>query len=96
MSISCHFLSVKGNVQVDADKVKMVFTRALPINELETAQTLTTYKGLVPDSQLIAQVPFVDDPDQAAKDMLEQKANEAEIQRRAFGGYNDVPQAELQ
>lgn len=96
LRLFCHFLSVKGNVQVDADKVKIVFTRALPINELETAQTLTTYKGLVPDSQLIAQVPFVDDPDQAAKDMLEQKANEAEIQRKAFGGYNDVPQAELQ
>ena len=46
---------------MDAGRVQIVFTRALPVNELEIAQTVSTYRGLVPDRLLLTQVPFVED-----------------------------------
>ena len=46
---------------IDAGRVQIVFTRALPVNELEIAQTVSTYRGLVPDRLLLTQVPFVED-----------------------------------
>ena len=51
---------------MDADRVQIVFTRALPVNELEIAQTVNAYRGLVPDRLLLTQVPFVEDARAAA------------------------------
>ena len=54
-------LALRGEPEVDAGRVQIVFTRALPVNELEIAQTVSTYRGLVPDRLLLTQVPFVED-----------------------------------
>lgn len=87
-----YFLGIKGGAALDANKVTMSFTRALPVNELETAQMVQTYSGLVPDSILLTQVPFVDDPAEAAEQMEEQKAKSVERQQQAFSGYSDIPE----
>ena len=52
--------------------MQIVFTRALPVNELEIAQTVSTYRGLVPDRLLLTQVPFVED----ARAVLGEEAQE--------------------
>lgn len=61
------FLSLKGAPRLDAEAVRMVFTRALPVNELETAQVVEKLRGIVPEEILLAQVPFVEDAEQAAE-----------------------------
>ena len=66
------FLSLRGEPEVDAGRVQIVFTRALPVNELEIAQTVSTYRGLVPDRLLLTQVPFVED----ARAVLGEEAQE--------------------
>ena len=54
------FLSLKGAPALDADAVRMVFTRALPVNELEAAQVVEKLHGIVPDEALLAQLPFME------------------------------------
>ena len=46
------FLSFRGEPALDADGVRMRFTRALPANELEAAQTLRTLEGMLPPEEL--------------------------------------------
>ena len=82
-----NFLSVKGAAEVDVEGVQMIFQRALPVNDLEVAQTLSVYagSGIVPEKMLMAQVPFIDNADEAAE-MIQQQRDEAEArQARAFG-----------
>lgn len=82
-----NFLSVKGYPKLDADKVQMTFRRSLPVNEMEIAQTISLLKGTVPDSILLAQVPFIEDV-QAAQDALDkQKAEGIAAQAAAFGSF---------
>ncbi len=71
------FLSVRGAAQVDADRVQIVFNRSLPVNELETAQTLAAYQPLVPRELLLAQVPFVADAPEAMTLLAKEKAGSA-------------------
>lgn len=72
LRLFCAFLSLRGEPEVDAGRVQIVFTRALPVNELEIAQTVSTYRGLVPDRLLLTQVPFVED----ARAVLGEEAQE--------------------
>lgn len=48
-----HFLNCRGEAALDADEVRMHFTRALPVNELETAQTLKALNGILPGEELM-------------------------------------------
>lgn len=83
------FLAVKGAPRLDAEEVSITFTRALPSNDLEIAQTIATLKDIVPDAILMAQVPFVEDADQAMALMQEQKEEAAKAQQAAFTPYAD-------
>ena len=69
MRLFGYFLAVKGAPALDAERVRMVFTRALPVNELETAQMVQALNGIVPAEILLAQVPFVEDAQAAAEKM---------------------------
>ena len=46
------FFKRRGAPALDVDKVRMTFTRALPVNELENAQTVNLLRGLVDDEEL--------------------------------------------
>lgn len=47
-----HFLACLGAPELDADRVRMRFSRALPVNELEAAQTLNALEGILPHEEL--------------------------------------------
>ena len=47
-----HFLACRGEKPLDADGVRMVFSRSLPVNELENAQTLSELKDILPQEEL--------------------------------------------
>ena len=55
-----HFLSVKGMKMPEAEEIRILFTRSLPENALETAQMIKTLEGMVPPSLLLSQLPFLD------------------------------------
>lgn len=46
------YLSMLGAPELDPEKVEFQFTRALPVNELEVAQTASELRGLVSDEKL--------------------------------------------
>ena len=75
-----YFLAVKGAPALDAESVRMVFTRALPVNELETAQMVQALNGIVPAEILLAQVPFVEDAQAAAEKMRVDAAEKAVVE----------------
>lgn len=56
----CHFLSVKGERTPDPEAVRMIFSRSLPENMLETAQMVKTLEGMVAEDVLLSQLPFLD------------------------------------
>ena len=58
LRLYAYFLQLKGAPRLDADAVKMVFSRALPVNELEAAQVVEKLKGIVPDEELLAKAGF--------------------------------------
>ena len=47
-----HFLACRGEKPLDADGVRMIFSRSLPVNELENAQTLSELKDILPQEEL--------------------------------------------
>jgi len=46
------FRAARGALTLDADAVRIRFTRALPVNELEEARTVNLLRGLVDDEEL--------------------------------------------
>lgn len=46
------FLGRQGALRLDPERVELIFTRALPVNELEEAQTVNLLRGLVDDEEL--------------------------------------------
>ncbi len=59
LRLFAHFLQVQGARPLDVESVQMVFSRSLPVNDLEISQTVMNYRGFVPDDVLLTQVPFV-------------------------------------
>jgi SPP1 family phage portal protein len=80
-----HFLRLRGFDLPEADTLEVQFSRSLPVNRLEVAQTLKTYDGLVSKKDLLAQVPFIEDA-QAALDRLLGEGGESRGNRGAAPG----------
>ena len=84
LRLFCAFLARKGTAALNAEKVQITFSRSLPVKDLEIAQTLATYQGMVPEKLLLAQVPFVEDAEAAGKLLNRERAEAANRQREAF------------
>lgn len=50
------YMGLMGMPELDVDRVEIHFTRALPVNELEVAQTASELRGLVDDEKLVKRV----------------------------------------
>ena len=62
-----NFLSLKGSMGfVPVHAVEIIFTRNMPINELETSQMIKNLHGIASSETLLAQLPFVNDPQEEA------------------------------
>lgn len=87
------FLGMRNGRALDIGCVTIAFTRSLPVNEFELSQTARNLKGVIPDQNILAMLPFVQDVNAAMEQMEEQRRLEIEAQRKAFGGYDDVQAA---
>lgn len=47
-----NFMALKGGKGLDADHLRMIFTRSLPVNNLEEAQVLQALKDVLPHEEL--------------------------------------------
>jgi len=56
----CRFMLCRGVSAPDPESVRMIFTRSLPVNELETAQTLSALTGILPDEELTRRAMAMD------------------------------------
>ena len=61
--------------------VDIEFTDNIPENLTDTATMINTYRGLVSDRTLLAQVPFVHDVDEELEQLAKEKAESVEIYR---------------
>jgi len=86
-------LNRKNNTVYDASLVRFDANKSMITNDLETVQIISQSQGLVPDTLLLAKHPYVDDVNQAIKELKKQKREEAEAyssyERMTPGGGGD-------
>lgn len=79
-----NILSITGKAYLDT---QIIFTRNLPVNELEIAQEVNMLRGLVSNKTLLAQLPFVDDIETELEQLQEETAQTANLY--SFGSVED-------
>jgi SPP1 family phage portal protein len=88
LALLSNAVQMKGGARVDADEVNIVFNRSLPVNTLETAQTLNELRGLVSAETLLSQLSFVGDPKEELDKLREEKEQAAKTAAKGFNsGY---------
>ena len=92
LRIFANFYANKG-VNFDASGIVPTFTRALPKNLLEISQIVSNLWGKVGKKTLLAQIPFVDDPDEELKTVEKETEEDIKRQQEMFGlQKNDPPE----
>ena len=77
-----NYLSLKGAMEwIPVHRVDIVFTRNLPVNNLEVAQMINNLNGMVTQETLLGQLDFVGDPKEEAELA---KKEQADKQRQAM------------
>nr|DAI78628.1 MAG TPA: PORTAL PROTEIN [Caudoviricetes sp.] len=71
-----NILSITGKAYLDT---QIIFTRNLPVNELEIAQEVNMLRGLVSNKTLLAQLPFVDDIETELEQIQEETEQTASL-----------------
>lgn len=66
-------LAIKGKTPVDVSKVTITITRNLPKNLVELAQVIGNLSGICSNETLVAQLPFVEDPEKEVEKAAEEK-----------------------
>lgn len=75
--INCH-LANTGVGNFDVDSVEIIFNRDILINETEAIENVRNSVGLLSDETLVAQHPWVDDPQAELKRLDKQRKKEME------------------
>ena len=92
LRIFANFYANKG-INFDASGIVPTFTRALPKNLLEISQIVSNLWGKVGKKTLLAQIPFVDDPDEELKTVEKETEEDIKRQQEMFGlQKNDPPE----
>lgn len=94
LRIFANYLNKRSGVNIDIKAIKPTFSRALPKNHLEISQIVANLWGKVSRKTLLAQIPFVEDPDEELK-VVEKEENEAlKKQKEVFGLGSNTPSEE--
>ena len=75
LELICSILSKTDNATQWRD-IQIIIDRNLPIDLIDIANEINTYRGLVSDKTLLSQVPFVQDIDAELELLAEQKAEQ--------------------
>lgn len=63
---------------------KITFNRDIMVNETEVIDNVVKLRGLVSDKDLLAQIPFIDDPAAALANLEQQQQKELDAQRAVY------------
>ena len=86
-------LAIKGKAPVDAANVSITITRNLPKNLVELAQVIANLTGICSNETLVAQLPFVEDPEEETKKAAEERRQEQD-ERFVMSTPQDMRNAE--
>ncbi len=87
-------LSIKGTAAIDLSEIEIVFSRSLPVNELEIAQTAQTLSGIVPQETILSLIPEITDVQDAIDKLNAEKEEAVAIQQKAFAN-TPLPKADV-
>ena len=94
IALFCNYMNLMAMGQ-DATSVVPTFSRSLPKNLQEIAQTLYNLKDLVSMETLLKQIPFVEDVDNEIQKVKKQKLESVQLQQEMFAdGANNPPEDE--
>lgn len=91
LRIFCNYLSTERGIAVDPKGITPTFTRAMPKNLLEISQIVANLWGKVGKKTLLAQIPFVEDPEEELKTIEKETEEELRKQKEAFGSFGNTP-----
>ncbi len=83
-----YFLRLRGFCLPEAEEIGVHFSRSLPVNRLEVAQTLKAYEGLAPKKLLVGQVPFVEDAEKALEELEREEQETTSLRNRNGWRWN--------
>ena len=75
---------ITGGAKVDISEIEIKFSRSLPVNELEIAQTAQALSGIVPRETILGMIPAVTDVTAAIEKLDAEKKEAAERQQAMF------------
>lgn len=91
--IFTNWMATSGQGNINPIGITPIFTRALPKNLLEISQIVANLWGKVSKKTLLAQIPFVEDPDEELKVVEQEEKESVKRQQEMFGmGSNTEPE----
>jgi len=75
-----NIMVTKGMKPVDLDDLTITITHSLPKNLVEIAQVISNLEGICSNETLLAQLPFVEDPEEESKKAAEERRQEQDEQ----------------
>ena len=91
LRIFCNWLRMMGRANIDHNAITATFSRALPKNLLEISQYVANLQGVVSRKTLLAQIPFVTDPDSEIAEVEAENDEAARRQQEIFRGEDNTP-----
>jgi SPP1 family phage portal protein len=88
--INCH-LANSGAGDFEGEDVEIIFNRDIMINESAVINDIKNSVGILSDETLIANHPWVDDPEDELKRVKKQKEEEMDLYGDGFGQPNQNP-----
>ena len=82
--INCH-LANSGAGDFENEEVEIIFNRDIMVNESDVINNIKNSVGILSDETLIAQHPWVDDPEDELKRVKKQKEEEMDLYGDGFG-----------
>ncbi len=79
------YLAETGQGNYSNEEVEIVFNRDIAINETETISNCTNSKDVISDETIIANHPWVKDPEQELERLVKQKEETLKKHQEAFG-----------
>ena len=90
LRIFANFYANKG-INFDVAGIVPTFTRALPKNLLEISQIVSNLWGKVGKKTLLAQIPFVDDPEEELRTVEKEAEDDLKRQQEMFSMTANTP-----
>jgi SPP1 family phage portal protein len=89
--INCHLANTHVG-DFENEELEIIFNRDIMVNESDVINNIKNSVGVLSDETLVAQHPWVDDPDEEMKRLKKQKEEQMDLYGEgAFGGANQDP-----